>query len=517
MLMKQKPETLLVIDCGSQYTQLIARRVRELGVYSEIAPWDEPGEKILDRNPAGIIISGGPGTVLEDDSPTVSPGLLDGSIPVLGICYGMQLLAHLKGGIVKKGRFAEYGRSRVTVTRHESPLFRNVSGDLAVWMSHWDYVQEAPPGFTVTAESETGMIAGFADSSGRVLALQFHPEVAHTEMGPEILRNFLYGVCGFRGDWNLENWIKDTVTEISARTGDDRIVCGLSGGVDSSVAAVLTGRAVGDRLDCIFVNNGLLRQNESEEVLEAYRRSLGLRVHYVDASQRFLDALKGVSDPEKKRKIIGETFIRVFEDKAEEIGGAQWLLQGTLYPDVIESGHSGKNAAVIKSHHNVGGLPEEMNLKILEPLKDLFKDEVRRIGALLGAPGSILGRHPFPGPGLAVRCLGYLEPDRLETLRRADAIFMEEIRRAGLYDDLWQAFCVLLPVRTVGVMGDIRTYSEVVALRAVDSSDGMTADWARLPSELLDVTARRICNEVQGVNRVVYDVTGKPPGTIEWE
>ncbi len=515
--MAERRETIIIIDCGSQYTQLIARRVREIGVYSEILPWDCGLDRIIGKNPSGMIISGGPGTVLDDDSPSVPAEVLDGRFPVLGICYGMQLLAKMLGGEVRKGEFAEYGRSRVTVEDRESVLLGGLSEGLDVWMSHWDYVESPPGGFLVTARSESGMIAGFESKDAGISAIQFHPEVAHTAHGTDLLTNFIFGICGCSRSWNLEDWIQSSIDSIRSTTCDDRVVCGLSGGVDSTVAAVLTSRAIGERLECIFVNNGLLRQGEARQVMETYGSSLGLKVHYVDATDRFLSALRGVTDPEAKRKAIGETFIRVFECKAKEVGGASWLLQGTLYPDVIESGHRGKDAAVIKSHHNVGGLPEKMDFRILEPLRDLFKDEVRKIGEMLGVPASILGRHPFPGPGLAVRCVGDVTPERLDTLRKADAIFISEIMASGLYDRMWQAFCVLLPVRTVGVMGDIRTYAEVIALRAVESQDGMTADWVRLPADLLDRTSRRICNEVGGANRVVYDITGKPPATIEWE
>lgn len=515
--MSEERETIIIIDCGSQYTQLIARRVRETGVYSEILPWDCGLKKILDRNPSGVIISGGPGTVLEDDSPSVPEDILDGRFPVLGICYGMQLLSKLLEGKVRKGEFAEYGRSRVVIEDRGSTLLGGLPDHLDVWMSHWDYVESPPAGFRVTARSESGMIAGFESEDARVSAIQFHPEVAHTAHGTDILANFVFKICGCAKSWNLEDWVQSTVSDIRSMTGEDRVVCGLSGGVDSTVAAVLTSRAIGERLECIFVNNGFLRQGEAEQVMKSYGGSLGLKIHCVNAADEFLSALKGVTDPEAKRKAIGETFIRVFEKKAREIGGASWLLQGTLYPDVIESGHKGKGAAVIKSHHNVGGLPEKMNFAILEPLRDLFKDEVRKIGEMLGVPAEILGRHPFPGPGLAVRCVGNVTAERLDSLRKADAIFISEISNAGLYDRMWQAFCVLLPVRTVGVMGDIRTYAEIIALRAVESTDGMTADWVRLPEDLLDRTSRRICNEVAGANRVVYDITGKPPSTIEWE
>lgn len=513
----KKMDNIVILDFGSQYTQLIARRVRELKVHSEILPWDTAAVDVLARQPKGIILSGGPASAAAPDAPTVDRALLDGSIPLLGICYGMQLLAHALGGQVGKGSRAEYGASTVRVTASGNPLFKGLPGSFQAWMSHWDEVVRVPDGFTVQAESESGAPAAFSGPSNRILALQFHPEVAHTEGGREILSNFLFNVCHCEKSWDLSSWIDQMTAEIKAQVGDSRVVCGLSGGVDSTVAAVLTSRAIGDSLECIFVNTGLLRKDEADSVLSLYREKLRLKVHYVDASGTFLSRLSGVSDPERKRKIIGETFVRVFEAKAAEIGGAQWLLQGTLYPDVIESGFKGKGASVIKTHHNVGGLPEDISFGLLEPLRDLFKDEVRAIGALLDVPREILGRHPFPGPGLAVRCLGEITAERLQVLREADAVFLEEIARAGLYDSLWQAFAVLLPVKTVGVMGDVRTYAEAVALRAIGSQDGMTADWVRLPPELLDRVARRICNEIEGVNRVVLDVTSKPPATIEWE
>ncbi|MBO8154211.1 glutamine-hydrolyzing GMP synthase [Thermovirga sp.] len=511
-----RKEKIIVLDCGSQYTQLIARRIRELGVYSEILPWDTPYEEVMKEEPKGVVISGGPASVREEDSPTVPEGVLSGEVPVLGICYGMQLITHLLGGVVKKGSFAEYGRAIVNVTDPEAVIFHNVKSPLQVWMSHWDYVDAPPEGFKVAARSESGMIASIYNESLGIWALQFHPEVWHTQGGSKILENFLFKVCQCEGLWDLQGWIDMMVEQIRQTVGDEKVICGLSGGVDSTVAAVLTHKAIGDNLECIFVDNGLLRMNEAQEVLDVYK-DLHLKVHAADASEEFLSALKDVTDPERKRKIIGEVFIRVFERKAKEIGGAKWLLQGTVYPDVIESGKRGKDAAVIKSHHNVGGLPEEMDLKVLEPLRDLFKDEVRKIGGMIGVPEVILKRHPFPGPGLAVRCLGEITPERLETLRKADKIFLEEIKKEGIYDDMWQAFCVLLPVKTVGVMGDIRTYAEIVGLRAVSSQDGMTADWVKLPMGLLDRVSRRICNEVPGANRVVYDVTSKPPSTIEWE
>ncbi|WP_281745769.1 glutamine-hydrolyzing GMP synthase [Thermanaerovibrio acidaminovorans] len=509
-------DTVVVLDCGSQYTQLIARRIRELEVYSQILPWDASAEEVLSLSPKGIVISGGPMSCVEEGSPKLDERILKSGIPLLGICYGMQLLAHQLGGRVVKAPSAEYGRSRVDLEGQDSTLLSGLPGSFTAWMSHWDQVEQVPPGTRVTARSESGAVAAFEGASGRISALQFHPEVAHTQGGMDIISNFLFKVCGCRRSWILSDWIDGAVEEIRRRVGDDTVICGLSGGVDSTVAAVLTSRAIGDRLKCIFVDNGLLRKDEARSVMETYS-SLNLDVKMVDASHRFLSALEGVEEPERKRKVIGEVFVRVFEEEASSIPGAQWLLQGTLYPDVIESGHQGKGASVIKSHHNVGGLPDFMRLKVLEPLRDLFKDEVRRIGSLLGVPQGFIRRHPFPGPGLAVRCLGAVNRERLQVLREADHILQEELLASGLYDSLWQCFCVLLPVRSVGVMGDVRTYAETAVIRAVESQDGMTADWARLPYDLLDRVSRRICNEVRGVNRVVMDVTGKPPATIEWE
>ncbi|EHM09696.1 GMP synthase (glutamine-hydrolyzing) [Thermanaerovibrio velox DSM 12556] len=508
-------DMVVVLDCGSQYTQLIARRVRELEVYSEILPWDAEPEEVLSRSPKGIIVSGGPRSCVEEGAPKLSERLLKSGIPILGICYGMQMLAHQLGGRVVKAPSAEYGRCKVQV---DSPggLLRGFPEEFTVWMSHWDQVEQVPPGARVLARSESGAVAAFETEGGRISALQFHPEVAHTEKGTLALANFLFGVCGCERTWVLTDWVDRMVESIRTQVGDDRVICGLSGGVDSTVAAVLTSKAIGDRLSCIFVDNGLLRKDEARKVMETYTK-LDLNVKMVDASDRFLEALKGVEEPEAKRKTIGEVFVRVFEEESSQVEGARWLLQGTLYPDVIESGHQGKGAAVIKSHHNVGGLPDFMKLKVLEPLRDLFKDEVRRIGAILGVPEGFLKRHPFPGPGLAVRCLGEVARERLDVLREADHILQEEIANFGLYDSLWQCFCVLLPVRSVGVMGDVRTYAETAVIRAVESQDGMTADWARLPYELLDRVSRRICNQVRGINRVVLDVTGKPPATIEWE
>ena len=509
-------DNILILDCGSQYTQLIARRIRELKVHSEILPWDVDMTAIKGKKPKGIVISGGPMSVTDVGAPLVPAELFELGVPVLGLCYGMQLMAKLLGGTVKKASKRQYGRTSITIMDGDAKIFNGLKPSFEVWMSHGDHIGSLPPGMHLLAKSEDGVPAAMATSDGYFTGLQFHPEVVHTNYGMNMLSNFLFGICGCDGDWDLGDWIDRMVLSLHCQVKDSTVICGLSGGVDSTVAAVLTQKAVGDRLECIFVNNGLLREGETRKVLDSYE-DLNLKVHYVDASDIFLSALKGITDPESKRKIIGETFVRTFEKESKKVKGAKWLLQGTLYPDVIESGQKGKNAAVIKSHHNVGGLPENMELQVLEPLRDLFKDEVREIGKLLDIPAEIIQRHPFPGPGLAVRCLGEIRKERLDTLRAADSVFMEEIWNSGLYDKVWQAFCVLLPVRSVGVMGDSRTYSEVAALRAVESQDGMTADWVRLPYEVVDKVARRICNEVPGINRVVMDVTSKPPSTIEWE
>ncbi len=515
-------QLVLVLDFGSQFTQLIARRVREQAVYCEIQPFNIGVEKIRALKPAAIILSGGPQSVYEEGAPTISPEVFDLGLPVLGICYGAQLTALLLGGDVRPSDKREYGRATVRVRGDGAGVgvWRGISGgdELTVWASHGDSVEGLPKGFVHTAESENCPFSGFADVARRIHCVQFHPEVVHTPRGAELLASFLFGVAGLAGDWSMASFVDEAVARIRAQVGSEgRVICGLSGGVDSSVAAALIHRAIGDRLTCIFVDNGVLRRGEREGVAAMFRDHFKVDLRVVDAVDRFLGALAGVTEPEKKRKIIGGEFIAVFEEESKSIANARFLAQGTLYPDVIESVSVRGPAAVIKSHHNVGGLPERMNLALVEPLRELFKDEVRQLGAELGLPRHMLTRQPFPGPGLAVRCLGDLTRARLDTLRAADAIVEEEIRAAGLYESIWQAFAVLLPVRSVGVMGDARTYEEVVAVRAVHSLDGMTADWVPLPYDLLARVSSRIINEVRGVNRVVYDITSKPPGTIEWE
>ncbi|MDR1915878.1 MAG: glutamine-hydrolyzing GMP synthase [Synergistaceae bacterium] len=512
----EKRGGIVILDFGSQYTQLIARRVREFEVYSEILPWNTHIDRIKESRPKGIILSGGPRSATSPDAPTVDISLLDGAIPVLGICYGMQLIAHKLGGWVEKGRLGEYGRTKISFDPGNiSCINSGLPDEIDVWMSHWDEVRGLPEGAERFASSESGSCAGFTMFDGRLQGLQFHPEVESTEYGREMLSRYIFEVCGCESNWKLGDWLGRALEGVSKTIGEsDTVICGLSGGVDSTVASVLVSRVAGERLDCVFVDHGFMRRNEMSQVLDMYS-ALNLRVHHVDASERFLSALKGVTKPERKRKIIGKLFVQIFEEEAVRLGGAQWLLQGTIYPDVIESGLVGGD--VIKSHHNVGGLPKKMKMKLLEPLRELFKDEVRRIGPLLDIPDHFLKRHPFPGPGLAVRCLGTLEKKRLDILRSADDIFISEIREAGLYDSIWQAFCVLLPAKSVGVAGDVRTYGETVALRAVESLDAMTAESVRLPWELIERVTKRICGEVPHVGRVVMDVTGKPPATIEWE
>jgi GMP synthase (glutamine-hydrolysing) len=530
-------ELVLILDFGSQYTQLIARRIREAGVYCEIHRFDMPIADIRAKGPRALVLSGGPSSVYDEDAPRVSEELFALGIPTLGICYGVQLMAHQLGGKVARATEREYGAAAVRIDAQAGPFARLAIGEsVDVWMSHGDRIDALPDGFSAIGTSGNTPFCAVADERRRLYGLQFHPEVAHTPRGREMLDAFLFDVAGMDGSWTPGTFVEEAIAKVRAQVGDAQAICGLSGGVDSAVAAVLCHRALGDKLTCIFVDNGLLRKNEFDRVVSTFRQHFKINLVAVDARQRFLGELAGVTDPEQKRKIIGRVFIEVFEEEARKVTGAassagpdsrqlprsgpsqQFLVQGTLYPDVIESvSVKGGPSVVIKSHHNVGGLPEKMNLLLCEPLRELFKDEVRRAGVVLGMPPEVLGRHPFPGPGLAVRCLGPLTEERLAVLREADAIFEEEVRKAGLYDHIWQMFAALLPVKSVGVMGDARTYEETIALRAVDSTDGMTADWSRIPHDVLARASTRIINEVRGVNRVVYDISSKPPATIEWE
>jgi GMP synthase (glutamine-hydrolysing) len=511
---------ILILDYGGQYTQLIARRVREAGVYSEIFAHDVPAEAIASFAPRGIILSGGPESVGSLGSPEVNEAVVEANVPVLGICYGMQALAKRFGGAVEPAEHREFGYAEVSVVA-ENPLLSGLAeagGSLKVWMSHGDRVERLPPGFVAIAASRNAPLAGMADTERGIYGLQFHPEVTHTQHGFEILERFVRDICGCPAVWTPKNIIAEHIARIRAAVGTEHVLLALSGGVDSSVVAALMHEAIGDRLICVFVDNGLLRLNEADEVMEVFARHLGVRVVKADAEQRFLGALAGVADPEEKRKIIGRLFVEVFEEHAKRLQDVQWLAQGTIYPDVIESaGAATGKADLIKSHHNVGGLPERMHLKLIEPLRDLFKDEVRKIGLELGLPATLIGRHPFPGPGLGVRILGEVRKEYADVLRRADDIYIRSLREHGLYDGVSQAFAVFLPVKSVGVMGDGRRYDYVIALRAVETVDFMTARWARLPYEFLDEVARRIINEVPGISRVTYDISGKPPATIEWE
>jgi len=507
-------ELVIILDFGGQYTQLIARRVRECRVYCEIVSFDTPLGEIQSRSPRALIFSGGPASVYEPGAPRVDPAIYELGIPILGICYGTQLMAYQLGGRVTPGENREYGKTELEIMDSEG-LFAGLDSRLVCWMSHGDLVETAPEGFLVSARTASTPVAAMEDRKRRLYGVQFHPEVVHTPRGVEILRNFLYRQCGLTGTWTPASFIETAIAQIRRQVGSDKVVCGLSGGVDSSCTAVLIHKAIGDQLTCIFVNHGLLRLNEAEKVRRTFEDNFKIKLVYVDAHERFLERLKGVLDPEAKRKIIGEEFVRVFEEEASRIEGVRFLAQGTLYPDVIESGT--KNAATIKSHHNVGGLPEDMSLQVIEPLKWLFKDEVRSVAAQLGLPEDIVWRQPFPGPGLAIRIIGEVTRERLDTLRHADDIVVEEIKRAGWYRKLWMGFAILAPIRSVGVMGDQRTYGDTIVVRAVTSEDAMTADWARLPYDLLERISSRIMNEVAGVNRVVYDISSKPPATMEWE
>ncbi|MCL6097264.1 MAG: glutamine-hydrolyzing GMP synthase [Bacteroidetes bacterium] len=513
MIHKQK---ILILDFGSQYTQLIARRIRESKIYSEIHPHNYPLEKIKEELPTGIILSGGPMSVNDEGAPNISKEIFELGIPILGICYGLQLMSKHLSGKVEPAEDREYGKAHLEII-DDDLLLMGVKDGSVIWMSHGDYVTKLPDGFHLTAKTDNSPLCAISNPAKKIYGIQFHPEVTHTEFGKTILNNFLYEICGCSPDWTSESFITTTIEEVKKKVGGKKVICALSGGVDSSVAAVLMHKAIGDQLVCIHVDHGMMRKNESAGIIKMFKENYNMRVDHVDVSELFLSKLKGVTEPEKKRKIIGNTFIEIFENEAKKFSDAEFLVQGTLYPDVIESVSVKGSSVTIKTHHNVGGLPDRMNLKLIEPFRELFKDEVRAIGRELGLPEIFIKRHPFPGPGLAVRVLGEITKERLEVLREADDIFINELHSAKIYDNIWQAFVVLLPVQSVGVMGDARTYENVVALRAVTSTDGMTADWYRFQPEFLEAVSNKIIRSVRGVNRVVYDISSKPPATIEWE
>ena len=511
-----KNSSIVILDFGSQYNQLIARRVREMGVYAEVVPFHEDIDKILERKPKGIILSGGPASVYAKGAPTLDKKIFDANIPILGLCYGMQLITHLHGGEVERADKQEFGKASLELDKKDSPIFKNIPNNTIVWMSHADHVNKMAEGFEIVAHTDSS-IAAIENRDKKIYAFQYHPEVTHSEHGFEMLKNFVFEIAGAQKNWSMENYIETTVKEIKETVGDKKVILGLSGGVDSSVAAMLINKAIGKQLTCIFVDTGLLRKNEAKHVMDIYAQNFDMNIKCVNAEERFLSKLKGVEDPEEKRKIIGKEFIEVFNEEASKLKDAEFLAQGTIYPDVIESVSVKGPSVTIKSHHNVGGLPEDLNFKLLEPLRELFKDEVRKVGRELGIPDYMVDRHPFPGPGLGIRILGEVTKEKADILREADDIFIEELRKEGLYSKVSQAFVVLLPVKSVGVMGDERTYEYTAVLRSANTIDFMTATWSRLPYEFLEKVSNRILNEVKGINRLTYDISSKPPATIEWE